>query len=298
MTPYIRALRPRQWSKNLIVYFPLVFTMADRLAPGQPADLIEPLGLATAAFLLFSVLSSAAYLVNDLLDAPQDRVHPRKRSRPIASGQVRPGAAIGAAVILAIVGVSLSWVVRPWVGGVALAYLLLTLAYSFGLKHVAIIDVLTLSGGYVLRAVAGAVVIQVPASPWLYVVTGLGATLIGFGKRRNELVLAGADGSAGLQRQALEGYSVGLLDQLVAVVTPATLVSYILYTFTAEGLPENHTMMLTIPLVAYGLFRYLLLVYQRNVGEAPEDVLLTDGPTLVTVGLWLGAVVAILLAWG
>jgi 4-hydroxybenzoate polyprenyltransferase len=170
---------------------------------------------------------------------------------------------------------------------VALAYLALTVAYTVELKRVAILDVLALSGGYLLRVVAGVVVIQAPVSPWLYVVTGLGALLIGLTKRRAELAVAGAQELAAQQREALQGYSERLLDQLIAVTAGATLIAYILYTFTAENLPPDRTMMLTIPFVLYGLFRYLYLVYQRNLGESPEDVLLTDRPLIAAVLLWL-----------
>ena len=295
MSTFLRSLRPKQWPKNGIIYFALVFTLPDRWDPQQPLEALGPLGVTTAAFLLFCLLSSATYLINDVVDAAEDRAHPIKRHRPIASGRLSPWAAAGAAVGMMVGGAALSFVLTPWFGIMALLYLGITLAYSLGLKQVAIVDVLVLSAGYVLRAAAGAVVLDVPISPWLYVVTSLGAMLIGFGKRRNELVLSSAGEGPGRQRRALEGYSVPLLDQLISAVTPATLISYILYTFTAENLPENHAMMLTIPFIAYGLFRYLLLVYQRNLGETPEDVLLTDRPIQATVALWLATAVAVLL---
>jgi 4-hydroxybenzoate polyprenyltransferase len=298
MSAFIRSLRPKQWPKNGIIYFALVFTLPGRWDPQQPLDVLEPLGVTTAAFLLFCLLSSATYLVNDVVDAAQDRAHPLKQHRPIASGGLSAGVASVAAAAMMAGGAALSLLLTPWFGVVALLYLGLTLAYSLGLKRIPIVDVLALSAGYVLRAAAGAVVLDVPISPWLYMVTSLGAMLIGFGKRRNELVQSTSREGSGQQRRALEGYSVPLLDQLISAVTPATLISYILYTFTAENLPENHAMMLTIPFIAYGLFRYLLLVYQRNLGETPEDVLLTDRPIQATVVLWLATAVAVLIVAG
>ena len=290
----LRAMRPRQWTKNGIIYFAFIFTINQRWELGQWAEGLELFGTATAAFLLFCVLSSATYLINDLLDASQDRLHPQKRRRPIAAGEVGPRTALAVALGMFAAGIGLSFLLEPWFGAVAFGYLLLTGAYSLGLRRLALLDVLALSGGYLLRAVAGAVVIQVPVSPWLYIVTGLGALLIGFGKRRNELVLAEDQEEAARQRQALQGYSVRLLDQLISVVAPATLIAYILYTFTAENLPADHTMMLTIPLVTYALFRYLYLVYQRNLGESPEELLLKDLPLIAAGLLWLLTVVGVL----
>ena len=225
-------------------------------------------------------------LVNDLLDAPQDRRHPHKRLRPIAAGRLSPALAASTALLLMAGGLALSFLLEPWFGAVALVYLLLTSVYSLALKRLVLLDVLALSGGYLLRAVAGAVVIQAPVSPWLYIVTGLGALLIGFGKRRNELVLAGAQEEAAQQRQAFQGYSVQLLDQLIAVVAPATLIAYILYTFTAEHLPINHSMMLTIPFVVYGLFRYLYLLTHKEPGGDPATTILTDRSFLINILLW------------
>jgi 4-hydroxybenzoate polyprenyltransferase len=291
------ACRPKQWAKNVIVFFAFFFTIYEQWDPKQPGETLALFGVSVAAFLLFCALSSAGYLVNDLRDAPQDRRHPRKRLRPIAAGRLSGRTAAAAAILLMGLGLGLSFMLQPWFGLVAVCYLVLTSAYSLGLKRIAILDVLALSGGYVLRAVAGAVAIQAPISPWLYVVTSLGALLIGLGKRRNELALAGAAGQAAQQREALEEYSLHLLDQLIAVAAPATLVSYILYTFTAPNLPPDHTMMLTIPFVLYGLFRYLFLVYQRNLGENPEDVLLTDRPLVAAGTLWL-LTAALVLALG
>ena len=290
----VAATRPKQWTKNLIIYFAFFFTINQQWDLSQIGKTLDLLELTTAAFLLFCTLSGAAYLLNDIADRPLDRNHPRKRHRPIAAGKLSPQVASTVGGALTVGGLAFSFLLNPWFGAVALAYVLLTGAYSLMLKRLPIIDVLTLSGGYLLRAVAGAVVIEVPISPWLYVVTGLGALLIGLGKRRSEIVLAGPDGTAAQRREVLLEYSVGLLDQFIATVAPAILISYILYTFIAEGLPENHTMMLTIPFVLYGLFRYLYLLYHRNLGESPDEVLLTDAPLIATVTLWLITAISIL----
>lgn len=309
----VLATRPKQWTKNLIVYFAFLFTINQRWGPERWGESLGLLGLATASFALFCLLSGAVYLINDVVDVERDRRHPRKRHRPIAAGRVPLAAAAFAAAALTSASLALGFLLSPWFGAVALVYFLFTLAYSLRLKNEVLLDVLFLSAGYVLRAVAGAVVISVPISPWLYVVTSLGALLIGFGKRRNELVLGSAEGVAQeapdrdatpgepnasfQQREALREYSVRLLDQLIAVVAPSTLMAYILYTFTAPNLPSNHAMMLTIPLVLYGLFRYLYLIYHRNLGENPEDILFTDRPLVATVLLWLVAAASVLLAF-
>ncbi|MFN3974309.1 MAG: decaprenyl-phosphate phosphoribosyltransferase [Dehalococcoidia bacterium] len=293
----VRALRPKQWAKNFLVFLPFAFSIHERWSPAEPGVASILLGKAMLAFLLFCLLSSAVYLVNDAVDAPRDRLHPRKRLRPIASGALPLGMAWGAALGLGLMGVAGSFALREWFGAVALIYLASTSAYTFILKRLVIIDVMALSAGYILRAVAGAVAVQAPISPWLYVVTGLGALLIGIGKRRNELALASAHNpaTAHAQRPVLGEYTIPLLDQLLAVVAPSTLIAYTLYTFTAPNLPSNHAMMLTIPFVLFGLFRYLYLVHARNLGEAPEDVLLTDKPLLAAVGLWVATAMAVLL---
>ncbi|MCS7207637.1 MAG: decaprenyl-phosphate phosphoribosyltransferase [Dehalococcoidia bacterium] len=288
----VRALRPKQWAKNILVFLPFAFSVHERWSPDQPGEAALLLGQASLTFLLFCLLSSAVYLVNDAVDAPRDRLHPRKRYRPIASGALPVGVAWIAAGLLAVAGVAGSFVLGPGLGGVALIYLASTTAYTFLLKRLVLLDVMALSAGYILRAVAGAVALAAPISPWLYVVTGLGALLIGIGKRRNELALA--QGSASHQRPVLGQYTLPLLDQLLAIAATSTLVAYILYTFTAPNAPRNHALMLTIPFVLFGLFRYLYLVYSRNMGEAPEDVLLTDKPILIAVGLWLLTAVVVL----
>jgi 4-hydroxybenzoate polyprenyltransferase len=289
---FLRAMRPRQWAKNGIIYFAFIFTINERWDLSEWGESLELFGVATAA-LLFCLLSSATYLVNDLIDAPQDRLHPLKRYRPIAAGEVSPRQAKGAALAMFIVGIGLSFLLEPWFGLVVLVYLTLTLAYSMKLKQIAVVDVLVLSSGYVLRAVGGAVVIQVPISLWLYAVTSLGAMLIGFGKRRGEM--AGAEGLASQQRHVLKDYSRALLNRLIVLVAGGVFIAYVAYTLTASNLPDNRTMALTVPIMAYGLYRYLHLVYHHNAGETPEEMFLKDRPLMATVFLWLTTVLVVLV---
>ena len=288
------AMRPRQWAKNLLIYLAFFFTLGEHDTQGV-ADEMALFGRVAIGFLLFSLLSGATYVVNDLADLQEDRVHPRKRLRPLASGRLSPAFALSSAIPMAMTGVGLAFLLDLHFGIAAAVYLGLTLAYSLYLKKIVIVDVLTLSGGFVLRAAAGALVIDVPISPWLYVMTSLGALFIALGKRRNELALLGDEGE--LHRQALKDYSIPLVDQLVAVVTPVMVVAYTLYTFTAENLPDNNAMMLTIPFVLYGVFRYLFLVHRRSLGGSPEEIFLTDYPLLITIVLWLITASAILLAY-
>ena len=290
------ATRPRQWSKNLLVYFPLFFTVHSMWDLADSALALELLGKTTLAFLLFSMLSGAVYLVNDIFDVDRDRLHPKKRFRPIASGALSMPLAWSSAAILSAMAIGLSLMLEPACSWVALGYLAIMMAYSVLLKRLVILDVCAISCGFVLRAVAGAVVLQVPVSTWLYICTALGALFIALSKRRSELEASGD--MAGRQRETLQRYTRSLLDQFTAVVALSTLVAYALYTFTASNLPGNHTMMLTIPFVVYGLFRYLYLVRARNLGESPEDIFVTAVPLIVCVALWLGTAVAVLSIWG
>lgn len=272
----LEALRPKQWTKNAVVFAALVFD-------GHLFDL-RPFGIVAIAAVLFSLTSSAVYLINDLLDADADRHHPLKRKRPIASGRLSPTMAWLAVLGLAAIVFPAALAVRPLFAGVLASYVLLMLAYTFVLKHWVIVDVFAIAAGFVLRAMAGAVVLGVPISPWLYVCTVLLSLFIGFAKRRHELVLL--DDGAGAHRRILDDYSPALLDELIAVVAAATIMAYSLYTFSAPNLPANRSMMLTTPFVVYGLFRYLFLVHRKNGGGAPEQVLLDDVPLLVNIVLW------------
>jgi 4-hydroxybenzoate polyprenyltransferase len=286
----VRSMRLRQWPKNGVVLFGLVFA----LELGRPEQVLR----AVAGTLVFCLLSGAVYLFNDLRDAEKDRLHPRKRSRPIASGRLAPTAAATVAPLLAAGSVAAAYLLTPAFGAIAGSYLALQALYVLFLKELVILDVLTLSLGFVLRAVAGAVLVGVPISPWLYVCALLLALFLALGKRRQELVSLSADEGtldlAGRHRPALEQYTVGLLDQLIQVVTTCLVVAYSLYTFSAENLPHNHAMMLTVPFVLYGLFRYLYLVTVRGEGGAPEEVLLRDPGIAICVALWGAACVAIL----
>jgi 4-hydroxybenzoate polyprenyltransferase len=280
----LRSARPRQWPKNGVVLLGLVFAR-DLFDPGQAAR-------AVLAMILFCALSGAVYLVNDLLDVEKDRLHPLKRQRPLASGRLSPALALTSALVVGLGGLVGSFVLSPAFGGIAAGYLLLQGAYVVLLKHAAIVDVLVLATGFVLRAIAGAVVIGAPISPWLYVCTMLLALFLALGKRRQEIVLL-SQGASG-HRPALDHYTIPLLDQLIQVVTTSLVVSYMLYSFFAESVPRNHTMMFTIPFVLYGLFRYLYLVHVRGEGGAPEEVLLRDWAIGLCVVLWGVAVVIIL----
>ena len=286
------ATRPRQWAKNLLIYLAFSFTLGQHAADGF-ADEFSLFVKVTLAFLLFSLITGATYIFNDLVDAHEDRLHPKKQHRPLAAGHLNTSFAITGGVLMAISGVALSFALDIHFGIVSAVYLALMLAYNAALKDMVILDVLSISAGFVLRAVAGALAIDVPISPWLYVVTSLGALMIALGKRRNELSLLGEDGAS--HRAALRDYTIPLVDQLMSVVAPAAVVAYTLYTFTADNLPENNAMMLTIPFVLYGIFRYLFLVHKRNLGGAPEEIFLTDHPLLINIALWLATASAILL---
>ena len=280
------SLRPGQWTKNLFVLAGLLF--GRRLFDPDSA------ALAVAAFVIFCALSSAVYLFNDVIDREADRVHPLKSTRPIASGAVSPRVALITAVILCVVGVVAALLLRPLLGLVAGAYLLLLIVYSVFLKHLVIVDVLTIAAGFVLRAVAGAVAVTVPISQWLLVCTTLLALFLALSKRRHELTLLA--GGAIEHRRILQEYSPYLLDQMVGVVTASTLVAYAIYatsTETAERLGTDR-LGLTIPFVLYGIFRYLYLVHQKRGGGSPAELLLADRPLLICVALWAASVVLML----
>ncbi len=280
----LKTMRPRQWTKNGFVFFALVFDK-------QLLQLV-PLTRTVAGFALFCLVSSAVYLFNDLADIEADRKHPEKKKRPLPSGQLSQGAAWTAGILLVALTLPLGWILSPFFAGVLASYFLINLAYSRWLKHVPILDVLILAAGFVLRVHAGTTLIEVERfSPWLYVVTTLGALYLGFGKRRAELGLL-AHG-AGSHRKVLEGYTLPLLDQYITIVSAATILAYSLYTFSAPNLPENHSMMLTIPFMVYIIFRYLYIIQVSHDAGAPEEVLLTDRPMQVAILLFGLAVIAV-----
>ena len=272
------SLRPKQWTKNLLLYAGLLFTL-DQPHTGQQ------LQRASLGFLLFSLLSGVVYLINDLADRESDRRHPKKSRRPIASGEVSPGLAITAAVVLGIVSLGASFALGVRFGAVALIYFLLTLSYTFRFKHIVLLDVLVLAGGFVLRAMAGAIVIGVSISSWLILCTLMLALFLGLSKRRAELISTRQAGTLGTRR-ILEEYSPEMLDQMIVIVTSACLMSYALYTINSPTAQSHHYLMATIPFVIYGIFRYLYLMHRHSLGESPDAVLVEDRPMLVNILLW------------
>ena len=278
----LAALRPRQWAKNLLLFAGIVF--AAKLGDA------ERWGEGVAAFAAYCAASSAAYLVNDVRDAENDRQHPVKRLRPVASGELPGRAALVLAGVLAAAALAGAALLGPWSAAFMGGFLVLQAAYTGGLKHVVLIDVLVIAGLFVIRASAGAQAVDVRISPWLLICTGLLALFLALAKRRAELVLVGAEETPG--RPVLEGYSLALVDQLVSVVAASTVIAYSLYTFTAR---DSKAMMATVPFVVYGVFRYLLLLHRHDLGEEPENVLLTDVPLLLTIASW-AATSAVILA--
>ncbi|HNT53194.1 MAG TPA: decaprenyl-phosphate phosphoribosyltransferase [Anaerolineaceae bacterium] len=282
----IKAMRLKQWPKNGFVLAALIFDVQFLVLPAVLRSV--------AGMLLFCLLSSAVYLLNDIFDIKADQQHPQKRLRPIASGQLPVPIAATAAILFVLITLPLAWLLSPGFGLIALAYFLVNLAYSQWLKHIPLIDVLVIAAGFVLRVAGGVAIITVERfSPWLYVVTTLFALYLGFGKRRAELMLLAR--GANMHRRVLDGYTIPLLDQLITIVSGTTIVAYSLYTFSAPNLPENHTMMLTIPFVLYGIFRYLYLIQVKEAGGAPEELLLSDRPLQATVILY-GIAVMIIFA--
>ena len=276
------ALRPRQWTKNALLFAGLVF--AAKL--GDALRWLE----ATAVFGAYCAASSAAYLVNDVRDAPHDRSHPVKRSRPVARGEVGTGFAYALALALTVVSFGLV-AALGWPSLALLAsFLALQAAYTVRLKHVVLIDVMTIAALFVVRAAAGAAGVHVRISPWLLLCTALLALFLALAKRRGELLLVGADATPG--RPVLEGYSLELVDQLLSVVAASTVIAYSLYTFTAR---DSKALMVTIPFVLFGVFRYLLLIHRRDLGEEPGQVLLTDVPILAAIAGWIVTAALILL---
>jgi 4-hydroxybenzoate polyprenyltransferase len=277
---YLRLARPKQWTKNGFVLAGLIFSGEAVLASSVVAALL--------AFVAFCLLSGAAYAANDVLDLEEDRKHPLKRLRPVAGGEISPRSALLYAVILAVGGLSLALSVNPGVGVAGIAYLLLQVFYATIFKHTAILDVMSISGGFVIRALAGVVAVGAPISPWLIVCTGLLTLFLGFSKRRHELAVLG-EGAIG-HRKNLGDYSVPMLDEMMNIMLSATIIAYTLYTFTVY---DNVFMMSSIPFVIYGVFRYMLLVH-RDGGGNPDTLLLRDRPLQVTLLLWLAVVMAVI----
>jgi 4-hydroxybenzoate polyprenyltransferase len=281
----LKSMRPKQWIKNVFVWAALIF---DRKL--FQAEYFLP---TLAAFVIFCVISSAVYLINDLVDIEKDAQHPVKRNRPLASGKMPKSVAIVASVVLIVVAIPSSIALSPAFAAIALGYLLLMVAYSFFLKNIVIIDVMTLAAGFVLRVAAGVSLVNVERfSPWLYVCMTLLALFLGFSKRRNELAVLAEN--ANDHRVILKEYNLRLLDEMIVIVATSAVISYSLYTFSAPNLPQDHTMMLTIPLVLYGIFQYLYLVYVKDQGGSTEEMILKDVPLLIDIILFGIAVVAVM----
>jgi 4-hydroxybenzoate polyprenyltransferase len=284
----LESLRPRQWVKNLFVFGGLLF--------GQQLFYPPAVWAALAAFVVFCGLSGAIYLLNDVADRDKDRLHPDKRMRPIASGRLSVRVALIAAAVLIVSGLAAAvWVSRPF-ALVALAYVVLLSAYSAWLKHVVIVDVLVVAIGFVLRAAAGALAIGVAISGWLLICTILLALFLALGKRRHEVLTL--EESAARHRPILAEYSAGLLDQMIAVVTASTVTAYALYTMSPETVAKFHTSLLpaTLPFVLYGVFRYLYLLYHRQLGGNPSDMVVRDRALVLNTLLWL--IVVLLIIYG
>jgi 4-hydroxybenzoate polyprenyltransferase len=286
--PLLRALRPSQWAKNLFVLAPLVFS--HRLSDPRALE------RALLAFAAFCAAASAIYLVNDLRDREEDRNHPRKRHRPIASGALSPAVAAIAAAVLAGAAAALVWPLGRSATGFLAAYVALNLAYSMGMKHVVILDVMAIAMGFVLRVLGGAAAIPVPVSKWLLLCTTFVALFLAFSKRRHELTLL--DTAAVNHRRVLESYSPAFLDQMINVVTASAVVSYALYATAPETVEKFHSdrLVYTLPLVLFGVFRYLYLTYQTPGEKNPTEAILRDAPFLINVALWGVAVVWIIYA--
>ena len=273
----LRSMRPKQWLKNVFIFAALVFDIKLTSLPHLTQTI--------AGFVLMCLGSGCVYLINDLADIEKDRQHPRKRNRPLASGELGVGAARAAAILIGAACLVLAFLLNSSFGIVLATYLLLQVAYSFWLKNLVIIDVMVVAAGFLLRVAGGVPLADAERfSPWLYICMMLGALLVGFGKRRHELTLLRDNANA--HRESLQEYSLPLLDHAISIVTASTLLAYALYTFSADNLPEGDMMMLTIPFVFYGIFRYLYLLHVKGIGGAPEEIILSDRPLQVTILLW------------
>ncbi len=289
----LRLLRPTQWTKNGLLFLAFAFSLNLHWDLDDTAAALRLLAQAAIGAVIYIGLSGATYIINDIIDADRDRAHPTKRERPIAAGYVTPtvGGFVSAALLVACLGGAFA--MSPLMGLIAAGYVSLTIGYSALLKNVVIIDVTAVAAAYLIRVMAGAAAIDVPISPWLYVCTTLGALLIAIGKRHGEVGLM-EDGATG-SRGTLDHYTTPLLNRMIAVVAPAALIAYALYTVTAPNLPTQ--MILTIPFMLYGVFRYLQLVRMGQITGEPERVLLQDRPMMLAVIAWMMAVIAILLVF-
>jgi 4-hydroxybenzoate polyprenyltransferase len=275
-----KLLRPKQWTKNLLLFAALLFSFEEIRT--------ETIVATGVGFLLFSLVAGCVYILNDYVDRERDRQHPTKQFRPIASGQVNPAHALLFGIALLVISLVAAFMMNPLFGVLCVVYFLLNVSYSFVLKHLVILDMMTIAAGFVLRAIAGGVLIHVPFTPWFLICTMLLSLFLAIGKRRNELTLL--EGNTGSHRKVLDNYSITLLDQFNTIVTTATIISYSLFTFTSD---RTIHLMWTIPLVIYGMFRYLYLIHMKNQGGSPDRVLFEDKPILITVILYVVSVITI-----
>jgi 4-hydroxybenzoate polyprenyltransferase len=283
---FLISLRPYQWTKNLVIFAALVFA--------KELGRVDQVLLALAAFGNFCLLSSAVYLLNDVVDYKQDRFHPIKRERPIASGRLNRSFAAVAGVVMYLVALVLAYSLNPYFFQIALLYSGVTIGYTYYFKNVAILDVMAISIGFVLRAIAGGAAIHVPSSFWLLLCTFLLALFLALSKRRHELVFLSEDATK--HRTNLAEYSPYLLDQMISVVTASCVLAYTLYTVSAETVAKFHTdkLSFTVPFVIFGIFRYLYLIHQKNEGGRPSVHLYSDKPLLISIILWIIACVGII----
>ena len=281
----LKTMRPHQWVKNLLVFAGLVLSERGLLLES------DAILRTVIAFAFFCLASSAVYILNDLQDIEKDRAHPTKRNRPLAAGTLSTTVARGAIALLGGIALVGGVLLTPAFGLVVLLYVLNNVLYNLVLKNLVILDVFSIAAGFVLRAVGGAVVVGVPISPWLYVLTVLFSLFLGVSKRRHELLLL--EEGRGSFRRVLQEYNAPMLEEMLSVVTASSLIAYSLYTFTADNLPENHAMMLTIPFVVYGIFRYLYLVHSGR-DAPPDEMLFSDPPLIIAIILWGLSVILIL----
>ncbi|RXZ82687.1 decaprenyl-phosphate phosphoribosyltransferase [Paenibacillaceae bacterium] len=282
VTLLLAQLRPKQWTKNLLVFAALLFSF-EKINP-------VTIGNSIAGFLLFSFVAGCVYIINDYADREADRHHPVKRNRPMASGALNPAVALGFGSFLLLGSLIAAYFLNPLFTVLLAGYFILNVSYSLKLKHIVLIDIMVIATGFVLRAIAGGLVIHVPFTPWFLLCTMLLSLFLAIGKRRHELTLLTGD-EQGNHREVLNFYSLPLLDQMTSIVTTATIISYSLFTFTSG---RTIHLMWTIPFVIYGIFRYLYLIHIERKGGAPDRVLLEDKPILITVLLYVVSVIIIL----
>lgn len=273
----LKTMRPKQWTKNIFVWAALIFDV--KLFQAQP--FLRTL----LTFVLFCLISGAVYIINDLVDVEKDRLHPNKRNRPLASGALNPRVAAGVAALIVVASLPLALWIDRGLTLILYGYLLLMITYSFWLKNIVIVDVLTIAAGFVLRVGAGVAVVEAERfSPWIYFCTVLLALFLALGKRRQEIVLM--EDASSHTRAILAQYNLRFVDEMLSLVSASTVMAYALYTFSATNLPETHTMMLTVPFVLYGLFRYLYLIHVKGETDPPDVVVLKDRPLQVDVLLF------------